>query len=62
MSTENEELVPVFIPALGPLLIHAEDAKGTPLTQTEVLRIRDAAICMMMTVAVAHKLDESRGI
>src|SRR4051794_12441073 len=61
MTSDHEELVPVFIPALGPLLIHAEDLKGKPLTFDEVIRIRDKAACIMMRTEHAHKLDESRG-
>jgi hypothetical protein len=53
--------VPVFIPALGTLLIHAEDLKGEPLSYGEVIRIRDKAACIMMRTEDARKLDESRG-
>lgn len=61
MTTDDEELVPVFIPALRPLLIRAEDLKGEPLTPEEVIGIRDTASCIMMHVGVARKMDESRG-
>lgn len=57
----SEELVPVFIPALVALLVHFEDKKGSPLTQDEVIAIRDDAACMMMEPAAARKMDESRG-
>jgi uncharacterized protein YegJ (DUF2314 family) len=57
----TSELVPVFIPALGPLLIRAEDLKGEPLSYDEVIRIRDKAACIMMQAEDARKLDESRG-
>ena len=40
MAADEENLVPVFIPALGPILIHAEDLKGEPLSYDEVIRIR----------------------
>ena len=39
----NEELVPLFIPALGTLLVSKEDMKGSPLDEDEVLAIRDGA-------------------
>ena len=39
----EEPLVVVFIPALAPLLLRAEQLKGSPLTEDEVGRIRDAA-------------------
>jgi uncharacterized protein YegJ (DUF2314 family) len=61
MALDDEELVPVFIPALGPLLVRAEDLKGEPLSYDEVIRIRDKATCIMMQVDDARKLDESRG-
>lgn len=61
MPTDDEQLVPVFIPALGPLLIHAEDLKGEPLSYDEVIRIRDQATCIMMRTEDARKLAEGRG-
>src|SRR5258708_1015107 len=61
MTAHEEELVPVFIPALGPLLVRAEDLKGEPLSLDEVIRIRDNAACIMMRTDEARKLDESRG-
>ena len=42
-------------------LISAEDKKGSPLTETEAIRIRDKAPCVMMKVADAAKLEETRG-
>lgn len=32
MTHEDEELVPVFVPALSALLLSVEDKKGEPLT------------------------------
>ena len=61
MSTDDERLVPVFMPALGALLIHAEDLKREPLSYDEVIRIRDKAACIMMRTEHARKLEESRG-
>jgi hypothetical protein len=61
MNPDEEQLVPVFMPALVLLLLHAEKLKGEPLTEDEVLRIRDNAICVMTRVDVARKQDESRG-
>ncbi|BBB69824.1 hypothetical protein UNDYM_5571 [Undibacterium sp. YM2] len=57
----EEQLIPVFIPALIALLVHAEDSKGEPLTHAEVLNIRDYANVMMMEKPHADALDESRG-
>jgi hypothetical protein len=58
---ESGLLVPVFIPALAPLLVRAEQLKGSPLTEDEVLRVRDAANCVMMPPESARQLAESRG-
>jgi hypothetical protein len=54
-------LIPVFIPALVVLLHHAEGKKGSPLTEQEVLSIRDGGACVMLTVEHAIDLDEKRG-
>ena len=58
--SDDEDLIPVFVPSLGAVLVAAEDRKGKPLTTDEVLSIRDNAICMMMKQADAAKLAESR--
>ena len=57
----DPQLIPVFIPALIVLLHHAERAKGSPLTEQEVLAVRDKGICMMMRQEHAIALDEKRG-
>ena len=59
--SDDAELIPVFIPALGTMLLSAEDKKGEPLTNDEVIEIRDNAACIMMTVADATKMAGSRG-
>lgn len=59
--TEDADLIPVFVPALGAILIAAEDQKGTPLTSDEVISIRDNATCVMMSTSRAERLVESRG-
>lgn len=59
--SDDPELQPVFVPALAAVLIAAEDKKGQPLTNDEVLSIRNKATCIMMTYADAAKLAESRG-
>ena len=63
MSVESErnDLVPVFMPGLAVLLVHAEDKKGEPLTKEEVYAIRDGAACIMMQAVDVRKRDESRG-
>jgi hypothetical protein len=56
-----ENLVPVFIPPLASFLARAEELKGSRLTETDVLRIRDQAACIMMAAEDAEKMVESRG-
>jgi hypothetical protein len=55
------QLTPVFIPALILLLDDAERRKGSPLTEEEVLSVRDNGTCIMMSVEHATALDERRG-
>jgi hypothetical protein len=57
----KNELVPAFMPPLAALLARAEELKGEPLTESEVERIRDGAVCMMMESGRAEQLTESRG-
>jgi hypothetical protein len=61
MSDAANDLVPVFIPSLAALLAQAEATKGERLTEAAVVRLRDEAICMMMTREDAAKLSDSRG-
>lgn len=61
MTTDEEELVPVFVPALSAVLLSAEDKKGEPLTYDEVIRIRDESPCIMMSVDDLQKMVASRG-
>jgi hypothetical protein len=58
---DDQPLVPVYTPALASILIRAEDLKGAPLTEAEVLRIRDHAECVMTPLDVARAMAESRG-
>jgi hypothetical protein len=55
------QLIPVFIPALVVLLHNLEQKKGSPLTEQEVIDIRNKGVCMMMPVEQAIALDEKRG-
>ena len=41
----EEELIPVPVPALVAVLLNKESEKGSPLTEQEVLEIRDNAAC-----------------
>ena len=51
----------LFIPALSALLTRAEELKGAPLTEEQVLRIRDAAVAVVTTADAATATIEQRG-
>ncbi|MEW8627559.1 MAG: hypothetical protein AB2551_17560 [Candidatus Thiodiazotropha sp.] len=57
----EEELIPVPVPALVAVLLNRENEKGSPLTEQEVLEIRDNAACIMMPVSIVSNMAESRG-
>ena len=57
----EDPLVPAFLPALVALLIRAEQLKGAPLTEREVLRIRDGAGCVMVPLSVRTATEADRG-
>lgn len=54
-SVSDDDLVLQFIPSLVSLLLHHEREKGNPLTEQEVLDIRDSAT----VVAVPAHLNEA---
>jgi hypothetical protein len=56
----DEPLVPFFIHSLAFHLAQAEQRKGAPLTEEEVLRVRDQALCVMVTVEQARAMSEAR--
>ena len=56
-----EQLVPTPIPALVEVLALKEREKGAPLTEEEVIGIRDNAVCMMLPISAAHNMVEARG-
>ena len=56
-----DETVLVFIPSLVATLLKAERDKGAPLTEAEVLRIRDAAPVVAMHPSDLPAFDEQRG-
>ena len=60
MSSEDE-LVPVFTPALVALLIQAEELNGSPLTPNQVMAIRDNAHCVMLPPSAKAEMEEERG-
>lgn len=55
------ELVPVFIPALVVTLLNVEKQRGTALSETEVVEIRDRAPVIMLDVAQAEQFYAARG-
>ncbi|WP_447838963.1 hypothetical protein [Aeromonas salmonicida] len=61
LKPQEEELVPTPIPALVAILLSKEREKGSPLTENEVLEIRDNAVCMMLPISAREKMEESRG-
>ena len=58
---DDEKLIPMFMPSLASLLVHFEKKKGSPLTESEVLDIRDNGVCVMVPERVAGKMEEQRG-
>jgi hypothetical protein len=60
-SEPSDPLVPVPIPALSVLLFNLEKQKGEPLSEQEVLRARDKAVCMMLPLSKKRLMDEKRG-
>ncbi|WP_282948109.1 MULTISPECIES: hypothetical protein [unclassified Sphingopyxis] len=57
----TEPIVPVPIPPLINLLFDLEKKKGVPLTETEVIEIRDGAVCMTMRISMREQLAAQRG-
>lgn len=54
------DLVPVYVPSLYEILAAAEKKKGAPLTEDEVLSVRDTATVVMMRREAAGELSRSR--
>ncbi|MBP2184261.1 hypothetical protein [Amycolatopsis magusensis] len=59
--SEEDELVIEFSPALVAVLLAAERSKGAPLTEEEVLEIRDGATCIRLPRSLAGAMAEQRG-
>ncbi len=57
----SNALVPLFIPPLATLLAQAEERKGVPLTEREVVEVRDAGACIMLPAAEAEAVVTARG-
>lgn len=59
--TGEDDLVIDFSPPLIAVLLAAERSKGGPLTEEEVLDIRDGATCVRLPRPVAEAVAERRG-
>ena len=57
----EDDLVIDFSPPLIAVLLAAERSKGGPLTEDEVLDIRDRATCIRLPRSVADATAEQRG-
>ncbi len=53
--------IPYYIPSLASVLRRAELSKGSPLTEAEVLEIRDNATAIAVTSDIAREMDAKRG-
>ena len=60
-NTADDPLCKVFIPALLAILHRMETDKGMPLTEAEVLSLRDKSVCMNMRLSHARAMEKKRG-
>ena len=60
-TESSEQLIPVFVPSLSAVLLNHEKQKGTPLTEEEVLAIRNKSVVIMLAQCRAALMEESRG-
>lgn len=58
---EDDPLCYFFVPSLLATLIHDERVKGTPLTEEEVIAIRDKATCIILRASIALEAEQKRG-
>jgi hypothetical protein len=59
--SENENLILYPVPSLVSTLMNRERSKGSPLTEEEVVQIRDNCPAIAMPPDVARQMDEQRG-
>ena len=59
--SDSEELVIYPVPSLVATLLNRERAKGSPLTEDEVMQIRNTCTSIAVRSDVARKMDEQRG-
>jgi hypothetical protein len=60
-TTSDDDLVLEFTPPLLALLLAAERSKGGPLTEEEVVGVRDGATCVRLRRSTAEAMAEQRG-
>lgn len=61
MSEGQNNLCLVYTPALVAILLRAEKDSVAPLTESDVLTIRDKATCMTVPIDLAAKMEQERG-
>jgi hypothetical protein len=59
--SDAEKLVIYPMPSLVATLLNREQAKGSPLTEAEVIEIRDSCPSVAVPIDVAEKIDAERG-
>lgn len=59
--SDSDKLVIYPMPSLVATLLNRERAKGSPLTEAEVIEIRDGCHSIAVPVDVAAKIDAERG-
>jgi hypothetical protein len=59
--SNSEKLLLYPMPSLVATLLNRENAKGCPLTEEEVINIRDSCPSVAVPPEVAEKIDEERG-
>lgn len=59
--SDSEELIICPVPSLVATLLNRERAKGSPLTEPEVIQIRDACPSVALRPEQVRKIEESRG-
>ncbi|MGO1406729.1 MAG: hypothetical protein ACTHZ9_11965 [Leucobacter sp.] len=59
--SDEPPLALVFMPPLVDLLRASERAKGTPLSEDEVIQLRDSATCVALQQSAADAMAEQRG-
>ena len=60
-SDDLSNLVVVFVPSLADILADAERKKGAPLTESEVMNVRDTSTVVMVRRTVADEMVKNRG-